>query len=98
MPARSIERRRLTGALAIALCAVMGFGQIIFLESVMADGGPASGDSGLEEIVVSVPRRAERLQDIPVSATAFTQEKPDVQGLRSIDDLTRLTPGITFTS
>ena len=50
----------------------------------------------LEEIVVTATRRAERLQDIAVSATAFTQEKLDVQGLRSIDDLTRLTPGVTF--
>ena len=52
--------------------------------------------SGLEEIVVTATRRAERLQDIAISATAFTQEKLDVQGLRSIDDLTRLTPGVTF--
>lgn len=60
------------------------------------DGEITSGSSGLEEIVVTATRRAERLQDIAVSATAFTQEKLDVQGLRNIDDLTRLTPGMTF--
>ena len=50
----------------------------------------------LEEVVVTATRRAERLQDVAISASAFTQEKLDTQGLRSIDDLTRLTPGITF--
>jgi outer membrane receptor protein involved in Fe transport len=61
-----------------------------------ADGDTPPAAAGLEEIVVTATRRAERLQDVAVSATAFTQEKLDVQGLRSIDDLTRLTPGVTF--
>ena len=61
-----------------------------------ADGDVPSGGNSLEEIVVTATRRAERLQDVAVSATAFTQEKLDIQGLRSIDDLTRLTPGVTF--
>ncbi len=57
---------------------------------------PTAAWGGLEEIVVTATRRAERLQDVTVSATAFTQEKLDAQGLRNIDDLTRLTPGVTF--
>jgi iron complex outermembrane receptor protein len=61
-----------------------------------AEGDTPPGAGGLDEIVVTATRRVERLQDIAVSATAFTQEKLDVQGLRSIDDLTRLTPGVTF--
>ena len=31
-----------------------------------------------------------------MSITAFSQEKLDQQGLRTIDDITRLSPGITF--
>ncbi len=61
-----------------------------------ADDNAASGGNGLQEIVVTATRRTERLQDIPISATAFSQEKLDAQGLRNIDDLTRLTPGVTF--
>lgn len=61
-----------------------------------ADAEATTGSVGLEEIIVTATRRAERLQDVAVSATAFSQEKLDVQGLRSIDDLTRLTPGVTF--
>jgi iron complex outermembrane receptor protein len=61
-----------------------------------ADADTPPGANGLDEIVVTATRRVERLQDVAVSATAFTQEKLDMQGLRSIDDLTRLTPGVTF--
>ena len=51
---------------------------------------------GLEEIVVTATRREERLQDVPISVSAFSQEKLDVQGLKNIDDLARETPGVTF--
>ena len=68
----------------------------VFNGAEAADGDAPPGTNNLEEIVVTATRRAERLQDVPISATAFTQGRLDVQGLRSIDDLTRLTPGVTF--
>ncbi len=52
--------------------------------------------AGLEEIVVTATRRSERLQDVPVSVLAFSQEKMDSQGLKNIDDLARLSPGLNF--
>jgi iron complex outermembrane receptor protein len=58
------------------------------------DTAPAT--AALEEIVVTATRREERLQDVPVSVTAYTQERLDVQGVRDIDALTRLSPGVTF--
>ena len=62
-----------------------------------ADTPAAPADSGaLEQIVVTAQRRAQNLEDVPMSITAFSQEKLDQQGLRNIDDLTRLTPGVTF--
>jgi iron complex outermembrane receptor protein len=56
----------------------------------------APASSGLEEIVVTSQRREERLQDVPISVSAFTQEKMDAQGIRNVDDLTALTPGVNF--
>ena len=95
MPASRAEIAGLVRAPVIALAAVLG--QAGFIASAMAaDDNPTAAGGGLEEIVVTATRRAERLQDIPISATAFTQEKLDVQGLHNIDDLTRLTPGVTF--
>lgn len=51
---------------------------------------------GLSEVVVTATRREERLQDVPISVAAFSQAQIDSQGLRNIDDLTRLSPGIAF--
>ena len=51
---------------------------------------------GLEEIVVTATRREERLQDVAISVSAFSQEKMDAQGLKNIDDLARLAPGVAF--
>lgn len=56
----------------------------------------ATSSGGLEEVVVTATRRTERLQDVPISVSAFSQEKLDEQGIRSIDDLTRLAPGVAF--
>lgn len=57
---------------------------------------PAANSGELEQIVVTAQRREQNLEDVPMSITTFSQEKLDQQGLRSIDDLTRLTPGVTF--
>jgi iron complex outermembrane recepter protein len=63
----------------------------------MAAAGDADTTSGaLEEVVVTATRRSERLQDVPVSVLAFSQEKLDAQGLKNIDDLSRLSPGVNF--
>ncbi|MGD0490041.1 MAG: TonB-dependent receptor [Steroidobacteraceae bacterium] len=59
------------------------------------ESAPAAS-GGLEEIVVTATRREERLQDVPVSVLAFSQEKMDAQGLKNIDDLSRLSPGLNF--
>jgi iron complex outermembrane recepter protein len=53
------------------------------------------GVAGLNEIVVTATRRDERLQDVPVSIAVFSQEKLDAKGIRSIDDLASVTPGVT---
>jgi iron complex outermembrane receptor protein len=81
---------------ATALACCVGLGHGVFLDEAWGADGDAALPNSLEEIVVTATRRTERLQDVAVSATAFTQEKLDVEGLRSIDDLTRLTPGVTF--
>jgi outer membrane receptor protein involved in Fe transport len=61
-----------------------------------AAASAAAGSDAIEEIVVTAERRSERLIDVPMSVTAFGQEKLDQEGLRSVDDLTRVSPGVTF--
>jgi len=57
----------------------------------------ASSEVGaLEEIVVTATRREETLNNVPISVTAFDSAKLDAQGAVSVDDVMRLTPGVTF--
>ena len=72
------------------------FSSMLSVNARAADATPAAASGSLEEIVVTAQRRQERLEDVPMSITAFSQEKLDQQGLRTIDDLSRLSPGVTF--
>jgi outer membrane receptor protein involved in Fe transport len=56
----------------------------------------AQGVSTLEEIVVTATRREQSLSDVPISVSAFSQERMDIQGVRTIDDIVRLTPGFNI--
>ena len=64
------------------------------ISGVFADTPADTGELG--EIVVTAQRRTERLQDVPMSIQAFSQQSLDQQGVRSVDDLTRVSPGVTF--
>ena len=48
---------------------------------------------GLAEIVVTAQRRAQDLQDVPISVTAFTSEELARQGISGIEDLAVAVPG-----
>ena len=61
-----------------------------------AGASALSGGPELQEVIVTAQKRAERLQDVPISLSAITQQDLDQQGLRSIDDVTAVTPGVTF--
>ena len=50
----------------------------------------------LEEIIVTARKTEESLQTAPIAVTAFTAKAIEQQGLRSIDDLARFTPGLSF--
>jgi iron complex outermembrane recepter protein len=78
--------------------AIAAISQIVGVQPAVSQQQAAASSTGggLMEIVVTAERREERLQDVPISVAAFSQEKLDSQGLKSIDDLSRLSPGMTF--
>lgn len=51
----------------------------------------------LEEIIVTATRREERLQDVPVSITAFSSEQIVQLNLNEAKDYLQLTPNVNFT-
>lgn len=57
----------------------------------------SSGETDLQEVVVTANRRSEPLGRVPMSVSAYTQDQMDVQGVKRVDDIALLTPGLTFT-
>lgn len=49
-----------------------------------------------EEIVVTARKTEERLQDVPLSVTAFTATEMTRRGIDQLEDVARLTPGLVF--
>ncbi len=56
----------------------------------------AKTDPQLEEIVVTATRRSERLQDVPLSITAFSPEDLQTKGIVGYEGLARETPGVVL--
>lgn len=59
----------------------------------------ASSDSGmgsLAEVVVTATKRAENMQDIPISIQAFGTEKLEQMNVSSFDDYAKLVPSLSF--
>lgn len=50
----------------------------------------------VEEIVVTARKRAESLQDVPLSITAFSSDMIEKSGIRSVGDIAKLTSSLVF--
>jgi len=69
------------------------FGLIAILASVVAiSGAQAQQANLLEEIVVTARMRAENLQEVPVTVSAFTADEIDQIGIASMRDYAQLVP------
>ncbi len=55
-------------------------------------------DAGRDVVVITANKRQESVQDVAVAVTAVTSEMRDELGIRSITDLTNLTPGLSYTA
>lgn len=82
--------RHLIGAVAAAA--------IVPLTPAAAQEGESVKDNALEEVVVTARKVEERLLDVPVSITAFTAVEIERAGIRDLNDLAALTPGLTFSN
>lgn len=54
------------------------------------------GAENTDRVIVTATRREQTLNDVPLSVAAFQRNRMDTQGVRAIDDIARLTPGVTF--
>lgn len=51
---------------------------------------------GLEEIVVTAQKRAERLQDVPIQVSVFSEQSIADSGIRATQDFVAYVPNMTF--
>lgn len=77
-------------------------------EEAIVQSGPDSNETSAErqpqsdagsysgEILVTAQRRSERLQDVPISVTALTQDSLASAGISGTQDLAQVTPGLVF--
>ena len=66
------------------------------LGAVMAVPVYAQERGGIDEIIVTARQRAELLQDVPASVTAFTASDIENAGIVRAEDFISLTPGVTM--
>lgn len=68
---------------------------IVALCAPFAAWGQAPDEGvGIEEVVVTAQKRAENVQDVPISVTAFSGEVLEAAGIQDIRDLRRITPSL----
>lgn len=69
-------------------------------QGATAQGGEPAGDTtnttSLEEITITAERRTERLEDTPISITAFTSAAIERVGANDIEHLANMTPNVRF--
>ncbi|MBO9560433.1 MAG: TonB-dependent receptor [Caulobacter sp.] len=84
-----VSMRRKVLACGVAATALMSAGHAL-AQAASAD------NATLDEVVVTAQRRSERLQDVPVTVTAFGAEQVKEARIREIDDVSSRTPGLEF--
>lgn len=85
------------GMLMSTIGLILGFSTVSFAKSdvdeIIEEEG---GEIILETIIVNVRKRAESLQEIPVSVTTFSAQLIEDADIQSIADISMLTPGLNF--
>ena len=59
---------------------------------------PASAQLVLEEVIITAQKRAQSLQDVPISVAAMSGEKIVDDGITSLEELTLYIPNVTINS
>src|SRR5580704_15408192 len=60
-----------------------------------AQSAPAAS-TGIEEITVTATRRAEKIDKVPESISAYSTEKMDTLGVKDFSELAKYTPGVNY--
>ena len=96
---RNCRMRLLAGAMAMAIWPAATSAQTTGETAQQQDtGAVAAPQMTGDEIIVTARRREESLQTVPVAVTVFSGEQLRQSGVKSLNDLTSITPGLRFSS
>jgi iron complex outermembrane receptor protein len=92
--AKSVCTRLLT---SVSLGAIIIAAPIkeVSAQAVASNASTAGQPDDLFEIVVTARKRSEKLLDVPVAVTAFSDKYIDTTGITSLEDVAAFTPGFT---
>ncbi|MBO9547260.1 MAG: TonB-dependent receptor [Caulobacter sp.] len=82
-----------------SLCAGVALGVLASAPALAQDAAPAPAAAQadvLEEVLVTAQRRSERLQDVPVTVTAFGADQIESAHIIGVQDVITRTPGLSF--
>jgi iron complex outermembrane recepter protein len=93
----AIEFRRCSRAALLAGCAgIAALAAPATAQDAVEESAQTAADAGDGSIVVTARRREERLQDVPLSITAFTGESLLQQGIQDLTQIGQQVPNITL--
>jgi iron complex outermembrane receptor protein len=88
----AFSRFRMRGSKAAVFLSVSALA-LVTSEAAMAQQTSAAG---VEEIIVTVQRRSEKMQDVPVAMTAVSGAKLESSGITNLHDMVKVTSGVIF--
>jgi len=98
LPLAAAPRRTHIGLAVAAALAGAALPQGMALADAAADTTSSSGGGALQEVVVTARKRAENLQDVPISIDVFTKKDLENLAINGFDDFAQKTPAISFIS
>jgi outer membrane receptor protein involved in Fe transport len=85
------------GTCTVLICSTPALAQDATDEEASRPIARAESQAVPGAIIVTARRQEESLSDVPISIAAYDQASLDKQGVRSIDDISQITPGVTLT-
>lgn len=83
---------RATLTLGVAAAALTALPSVVHAQDIQEEATSADGNV----IIVTARRRAENLQDVPISISAFSAERLENQGALDLTDISQITPNTTL--
>jgi iron complex outermembrane receptor protein len=85
---------RATLTLGVAAAALTALPSLAHAQDIQEEAATTSADGNV--IIVTARRRAENLQDVPISISAFSAERLENQGALDLTDISQITPNTTL--